>query len=131
MFPADPYLKFRVRQLCETVNAAIQPLQNISVIKKIENEYSGDGAEWARYFITKGLGSYEMLLQETKGKYSVGDEVTAADAFLLPQLFNANRYKIDLSQFPLICEVAENLNQIEEIKQAHPTNMPDTPEDEK
>ena len=55
---------------------------------------------WANYFITKGLKAFEQVLSETKGKYCVGDDLTLADVFLAPQFFAADRFGVDISQFP-------------------------------
>ena len=127
VFPADPYLKFKCRQICEIINSGTQPLQNLSVLKKIKADFDGDANEWSKFFIAKGLKSVEAVLQETKGQYCIGDEVTAADCFLVPQIYNANRFEVDMTQFPLISEVAKNLEEVEAFKLAHPDVQPDTP----
>ena len=62
----------------------------------------------------------ETILKESKGKYCVGDEVTLADAFLIPQLYNAERFEIDLKQFPIISEIKSNLETLKEFIDAHP-----------
>ena len=97
-------------------------------MKKIKEDFEGDAAAWSKFYITKGLKSVETVLEETKGKYSVGDEITAADCFLVPQIYNANRFAVDMTQFPLISEVMKNLEDVEEFKNAHPSKQPDATE---
>ena len=127
LFPSDSYLKCKTRQICEIINSGIQPIQNLSVLNKVKEDYGGDQAEWAKFWINKGLKSVEAAISETKGTYCVGDEPTAADWFLIPQIYNANRFSVDMTQFPNIQEVVSNLEQLEEFKNAHPDKMPDAP----
>ncbi|KAH7986808.1 hypothetical protein HPB51_026604 [Rhipicephalus microplus] len=69
----------------------------------------------------------EATVSKTAGKYCVGDEVTIADACLVPQVYNANRFKIDMSQFPTLSRVSTALESLPAFKAAHPSCQPDTP----
>jgi glutathione S-transferase len=80
---------------------------------------------WVQWVVTKGLAAFEKLLESTKGTYCVGDEVTLADFFLIPQLFTAARFEVDTSQWPLITEVHENLKKLEVYDVTHPNNQID------
>ena len=91
-------------------------------MKRIET-LGGDKVQWGKDTIVKGLTTFESLVAETKGKYCVGDELTLADAFLIPQLYNANRFGVDVKGlFPLTYEISENLEQIPEFVSAHCDN---------
>jgi glutathione S-transferase len=59
------------------------------------------------------------------GKYCVGDQVTLADAFLVPQVYNAVRWGVDMSKFPTIAAVDRNLHELDAFQQAHPDRQPD------
>ena len=83
LLPQDPKEKFAVRRLCEVINAGTQPVQNMPVLGKVA-ELGGDKEDWARKAIDKGLTAYEALIKDSAGKYSHGDNVTLADAFLIP-----------------------------------------------
>ena len=63
----------------------------------MEKELGGSKEDWAKHFVERGLKVYEALVAETKGKYSIGDSITAADAFLIPQMFNGDRFKVDMT----------------------------------
>ena len=70
----------------------------------------GDRKAWAQPAIMKGFTAIEALLEETAGKYCVGDEITLADVFLAPQLFAALRFEIDVENvFPRIFLVNKNI----------------------
>ncbi len=59
------------------------------------------------------------------GKYCVGDEITLADVFLVPQLLNAERFGVDMTAYPNIVAIGENLKSVPEFEAAHPTKQPD------
>ena len=128
MLPSDPHKKFLVRRLCEVINSGTQPIQNLPVLVKVEKELGGNREEWAKFYINEGLRQFEEFLGESKGTYCVGDTVSLADAFLIPQLYNAARFKVDMSAFPKIVEVQKNLEALEAFQKADPSQQPDCTE---
>ena len=56
------------------------------------------------------MDAYEAFISKCGGKYSFGDNVTMADAFLIPQVYNVNRFEMDINTWPTIAKVVENLN---------------------
>jgi maleylpyruvate isomerase len=125
LLPKDRIARARVRQAAEIVNSGIQPFQNTTVQKRVKNELHGDEKAWARHFITHGLGALEPLLQTTAGRYSVGDEVTLADCFLVPQLYHARRYEVDLAPFRTLTRVEEACMALPAFQAAHADRQPD------
>jgi maleylacetoacetate isomerase len=100
-FPGDSYQKAHIRALVEIINAGTQPLQNLSVL----DQYSEDEKkrkEWMQHFIRRGLKAFEILAKDSAGQFCVGDQITAADLFLIPQLYAAGRNEISLDEFPLL-----------------------------
>jgi maleylacetoacetate isomerase len=67
----------------------------------------------------------EKVLKTTAGKYCVGDEITAADLLVGPQCYNALRWGVDMSKFPIISEVQKNMSETEGFKKSHPSQQPD------
>ena len=118
MLPEDKLQRFQARRLAEVVNSGIQPIQNLSVLNRIA-DIGGDKTEWAKVTITNGLKVLETLVSQSKGKFCVGDEITIADCCLVPQLYSADRFGVDMTQFPLLCEIRENLNNVPEVAAAH------------
>ena len=100
--PADPYLRARMRQLVELVNADTQPLQNLNVLHRLGEVKK----EWAQHYIARGLTAFEATLGALRaegigGPFCLGDALTLADAYLVPQLYNARRFEVALEGFPL------------------------------
>jgi maleylpyruvate isomerase len=131
LIPEEPLAKAQCLQLTEIINSDIQPLQNLSVLKKLVKEHGFSEDEkvaWIQHWITLGLKSYETLLQKTAGKFSMGDIPSMPDCFLMPQLFNAHRFGVDMKAFTLINEIEKNCEEHPAFIKAHPSRQPDTPE---
>jgi maleylpyruvate isomerase len=127
LLPADRYLRARARQLAEIVNAGIQPFQNTSVTKFVKEELGGDERAFARRFIERGLAAFQAVAEETAGRYCVGDEVTLADACLVPQLHHARRFGVDLGTLPLLSRIEEACMALPAFQAAHADRQADAP----
>lgn len=103
--PADPVLRARIRAVALAIAADTHPLQNLGVLKRIEALTDADGARnWAHETISRGLAAVEALIG-AEGPHAFGAEPTLADILIVPQLFNARRFGVDLGSFPRIREV--------------------------
>jgi maleylacetoacetate isomerase len=98
----------------------------LGVLQRVA-KLAGDEAKapWAIETIKKGLTTFEKAIESSKGKYSVGDHVTMADIFLIPQLYNADRFGLALDDFPKIASVRAELETLPEFIKAHADNQGD------
>ena len=96
----------------------------MGVVNLVE-ELGHDKQAWGKKWIEKGACAIEEILATSKGKYCVGDEVTLADACLVPQVFNFARFGVSLDDFPLIKAVHDALAELPEFKAAHASSQPD------
>lgn len=130
LFPKQPEDRARVRALVQIVNSGIQPLQNLVVLDRIGDDKE-KRLDWLRHFITRGLTAWEALAsrfaEETgsKGPFAYGDSFGAADAVLLPQLYTARRFGIELTAYPTILRVEEATKDLPFVKAAYPDAQPD------
>jgi maleylpyruvate isomerase len=122
LLPRDPYLRARARQLAEIVNAGIQPLQNLSVFDEVE-KLGGRRIPWAQHFVSVGLDALQSTAQP--GPFLAGDAVSIADLCLVPQLYNARRFKLDVTRWPQLLRVEENCLRLAAFQGAHPDRQPD------
>ena len=93
LLPRDPWARARVRQLVELVNSGIQPLQNTAVLTHLSTD-ENVRSQWVQYFNARGLAALEAALGGVErefgaGRYSVGDQLTLADIYLVPQVATA------------------------------------------
>ncbi|XP_013796044.1 maleylacetoacetate isomerase isoform X2 [Apteryx mantelli] len=123
LLPQGPKKRAQVRMISDHIVSGIQPLQNLSILQRMGEKKM----EWAQQCITSGFQALEQILQHTAGRYCVGDEVSMADLCLVPQVFNAERYKVDLSPYPTITRINKALLELEAFKASHPSRQPDTP----
>lgn len=129
LLPKDPYLRAKSLSLAEGFNADTQPLQNLHVLNKIQ-ELTGSAEkkkEWIEYVLKKGLAAFEADVAQTAGKYCVGDSISIADVFLVPQLATARRFEVDLTPYPICRRIDAALAELPAFKAGHPDAQPDKP----
>lgn len=125
LYPADRWARARTRQLVEMVNAATQPLQNLSVLRHLSTEADAQKS-WARHWIQHGLDAIENELGiiEREGlrtaPHAVGDSTTAAELFIVPQLYNARRFGFEVESWPKLASLEEAALATEPAKMSHP-----------
>jgi maleylpyruvate isomerase len=124
ILPRDPYLRARARALAEIVNAGIQPLQNLTTLKRIK-ALGGDDAAWMRPFLIHGLTAFAQVASEVAGTFCVGDAPTIADCCLVPQLLGARRFQIDLEPFERLLAIEARCLVLPAFADAIPHHQPD------
>src|SRR5215475_5598681 len=110
LLPRDPIERARVRSLALIPTADIHPIQNLRVMTYLREKYeqSEEGTfAWSRYWIETGFAAYEASIAKDRrtGAYSHGEQPTMADLCLVPQVFNASRFKVEMSRYPTIQRV--------------------------
>ncbi|KAJ0181052.1 hypothetical protein K1T71_003137 [Dendrolimus kikuchii] len=122
LLPNDALQRARTREICQTVVAGIQPLQNYGLKSHFPTEEQF--IVFTKYWSERGLQTLENLLEKSAGRYSVGDQITVADICVVPQLYNAvTRYKIDISKYPTVSRIYNTLLEEELFKNTHPKKI--------
>lgn len=129
LLPADPIERARVRSLAQLIACEIHPINNLRVLKYLRGSLKLDEDAvngWYRHWVGEGLALYERQLQDGKaGKFSHGDALTLADVCLMPQIYNANRFKVDLAPYPATMAIHDRLRQLPAVIAAFPDTQPD------
>ncbi|QNA89762.1 maleylacetoacetate isomerase [Massilia sp. Dwa41.01b] len=136
LFPAVPLMphdcagRARVRELAQIVACDIHPLNNLRVLKYLVGplELSEDAKmDWTRHWIREGLASLEAHLARdpAAGPFCHGNSPTMADCFLVPQVFNAQRFDIDIPAYPNIARINAMCTELPAFAAAHPSQQPD------
>ena len=130
LLPSDLKTRSFVRQLCQIIACDIHPLNNLRVLNYLEKDLgvtADDKSEWYHFWIRSGFKAYEELLErhDIQGSYSIGEELSLADACLIPQIYNANRFSFPMDEFPRLMAINENCLSLERFQNALPENQPD------
>lgn len=125
LLPADPYGRARVRALMEHVNAGTQPFQNASPLRWLREREEGLELLWVRHWLAFALGGLERAVADGAGRFCHGDRPTLADLFLVPQLYGARRFGVDLGPCPTLVRIESACRQLEPFRKAEPDAQPD------
>jgi maleylpyruvate isomerase len=130
LLPQDADQRAHVRALAAVVGCDIHPLNNRRVLEYVRHQFKADEAAinaWCATWISAGFDALEALLKADtqRGRFCFGDSPTLADVYLVPQVESARRFKVDLTQWPLIAAVEAACMQLEAFKQASPMQQPD------
>lgn len=127
LLPSDLLQRAKHRQVAALIGCDIHPLHNVSVLGRLRGLGQDESVvmAWIAHWINEGLIAVEALLGEQGFCFGA---VGLADVYLLPQLYAARRFNVDLSRFPRICRVEALALQHPAFQKAHPDAQPDKPE---
>ena len=128
LMPADLLGRARARQIALTIACDIHPLNNPRVMKLLTNEFgAGPDARqaWLTHWMAEGFAALETQLRNDIGRFCVGDMPTIADCCLVPQIFNARRFNLDMTPYPRLVAIDAACNALPAFQAAHPSRQPD------
>jgi len=119
-----------VRALAEIVACDIHPINNLRVLRYLTHSLGRNEAtivNWYNHWIDAGFRAFERLLVEDgrTGTFCHGDGPGLADVALVPQVVNAERYRLDLAPYPTIARIYQSCMALEAFAAAHPDRQPD------
>lgn len=130
LLPPDAIGRAHVRAFAQIIACEIHPLHNLRVLNHIKQHYGTDQAgadEWCRHWIAEGLTACEAVAvaQTHGGAFTFGDAPGLADICLVPQIFAAGRFGLDLTPFPRLRDIAAACAALPAFADAHPARQPD------
>jgi maleylacetoacetate isomerase/maleylpyruvate isomerase len=130
LLPTDIYLRAKIRQFCENINADIHPMNNLKLMQYLEKKHHYDQTqkdEWCQKWIHDGFMAAEKILAPFAKTYCFGDSLTAADLFLVPQMLTGDRFHLKTSDYKMLYEITQRCLKLEAFDKAHPSKQIDTP----
>lgn len=128
LLPADPQTRGNVRAIAQLIACDIHPLNNIGVLGYLETAL-GAGVDarndWYAHWVHRGFAAIETSIERHGGTCAFGDSPTLADVCLVPQVFNARRFKVPLDAYPRIVAVEQHCLTLDGFAQARPELQPD------
>ena len=130
LLPRNAADRARVRALVDIVACDIHPINNLRVLRYLIHDLGrteDDIAVWYNHWIGAGFKALELLLagDPRTGRFCHGDRPGLADIVLVPQVVNAERYKLDMTPYPTIARIYRSCMALEPFAAAHPDNQPD------
>ena len=128
LLPADPLVRARVRALALHIACDIHPLNNLRVLRYLDETLGADEAartDWYRHWIALGLTALERGLAQLPGRLSLGERPGYLEACLVPQVYNARRFACDLHAYPRILTVVAACEDLDAFQRAAPEQQPD------
>jgi maleylpyruvate isomerase len=126
LLPRAPIERAKVRAVAQLIACDIHPLNNVAPLRYLKNELGQSQASidaWYHHWILEGFPAVEELIGN--GPYAFGNEVSLADVCIVPQVYNARRFKVPLDRFPKIVAVDAACAELSAFVKARPENQPD------
>jgi maleylacetoacetate isomerase len=126
LLPADALERAKVRAIAQLVACDIHPLNNLIALQYLKRQFKHEQAEidaWYHHWVIEGFTAIETMI--APAPYACGVQVTLADVFLVPQVFNARRLKVPLDKFPKIVAADAACLKLPAFDKARPENQPD------
>jgi len=128
LIPAEPVARAHVQALAQVIVCEIHPLNNLRVLKYLRGELKLDEAavgKWYSHWIGEAFGPLEQLVTRfSGGRYCYGDSLSIADVCLVPQMYNARRFAVDLAPYPTLVRIASQLEAEPAVAAAAPNLQP-------
>ena len=133
-FPSCPLVfgdieqRAKIKAFSFDIACEIHPVNNLRVQQYLVKELNQtDEAKlaWTHHWMKTGFEAIETKLAKHAGKFCFGDQVSLADICLIPQVYNANRFGLDMTPFPNITRIVEHCNSLPAFQLALPENQPD------
>lgn len=133
LLPALSRDRARVRSIAQMIACDVHPLNNLRVLRYLEAEWGvpqPERDEWVRHWIVQGLAAVEATLDDhpATGEFCEGDQPTIADCCLVPQLYNARRFGVDMQRFPTISRIERACLALPAFDVARPERQADSPQ---
>ena len=127
LLPADALGRAKVRAMAALVGCDIHPLNNLRVLKAIKGLGADEAAtaQWISQWISEGFAALEVLVANDGKGWCYGDQPTLADCYLLPQIYSARRFGVDLSAYPHLEAIEQKAEKHPAFAAAHPDRQPD------
>ena len=123
LWPADPFADAQVSAMAFAIACDIHPLNNQRVLNYLESSLGVDAGQksaWYAHWIQTGFAALERDVSRIGGRYCAGDEATVVDCCLVPQMFNARRFEVDVSAFPRLVAIDAELRALPAFVAAAP-----------
>ncbi len=132
LLPREALARARVRAMAAVIGCDIHPLNNLRVMAYLRENFAQDQAArdaWAQTWIAAGFAALERLVEESpaQGAFCYGDAPSLPDLYLIPQIYSAQRFKVDIDAYPRLAAINARALALPAFADAHPDAPPSAP----
>lgn len=130
LLPTDPAQRAQTRALAQLVACEMHPLNNLRTLNRLRSQFGADDAQvqdWYRHWCEEGFRAFEAALGASHGDYALGAAPSLVECCLVPQVYNARRYEVDLTPFARVRAIVQACESLPAFDTARPENQPDAP----
>ena len=128
LLPAGAADRATVRAMAALIGCDIHPLNNLRVLRQLRRQLKASDEQllaWETRWIGDGFAALEVEIGRRGAGFCFGDAPTLADCYLIPQVYSAIRFGVDLEPYPLIRAIDQRAGALEAFVLAHPDRQPD------
>ena len=128
LLPMEPNSRALVRSMAALIACDVHPLHNLRVLNALRESYGATAEQvsaWTRAWMTSGLDALEVQVARYGGRLAFGDNPSLADCCLIPQMYSAERYAVELARYPQLVRVAQYARSLPSFIRAQPHHQED------
>jgi maleylpyruvate isomerase len=128
LLPNGAEARATVRAMAALIGCDVHPLNNLRVLGELRSGFGADNEainRWAARWVGEGFAALEVLIERHGGQFAYGDTPTLIECYLVPQVYSAERFAIDLAPYPRLIAATYAARAIPAIAAAHPDCQPD------
>lgn len=128
LLPSDFIQRGRVRAFANVIACDTHPIQNLRVINYLESKFNIESerrAKWVKHWIETGFTALESIAASRNTQFLFSDKPTLAEVCLVPQVFNARRFRVDMNRFANLAQIDSQCNELTAFQKAHPAKQED------
>jgi maleylacetoacetate isomerase len=128
LLPSAAFARARVQAMAQLISCDIHPLNNLRVLNYLRTSLGTSEAQisaWYQHWVDEGLAALEQMVRAHGGTYCFGDRITLADACLVPQMYNARRFAVDLTPYSKLRSIDSHLQSLPAFADSAPEKQID------
>ena len=128
LLPEDREGRAAVRAMAAAIGCDVHPLNNLRVLQKLRSDFGASESQvngWIVHWIAEGFAALEVLAGRHGSGFCHGDRPGLADCYLVPQLYSAERFSVDLTPYPRLTAIGARMACLPAVEAAHPARQPD------
>jgi maleylacetoacetate isomerase len=131
LYPEDAKSRALIRSFCSNIACDVHPLNNLSVLHYLQDKLGADQRQvnaWYSHWVCRVFQAAELQVASGNGKFCFGETPSMADCLLIPQMYNALRFEVDVTAYPTLSAIYNHCTALPAFQAADPARQADNPD---